>query len=36
MGLMQYIDNPETVKAAIRYEIKKNNIHDELHNPESV
>ena len=24
-GLMEYIDNPETVKAAIRYEVAKNN-----------
>jgi len=27
-GLIQYIDNPETVKAAIRYEAEKNNILD--------
>ncbi len=27
-GLMQYLDNPETVKAAIRYEVTKNNILD--------
>lgn len=27
-GLMQYIDNPETVKAAIRYEVVKNNMLD--------
>ncbi|MFC1539004.1 uroporphyrinogen decarboxylase family protein [Candidatus Latescibacterota bacterium] len=27
-SLMQYIDNPETVKAAIRYEVAKNNILD--------
>ncbi len=27
-GLMQYIDNPETVKAAIRYEVAKNNVLD--------
>lgn len=27
-GLMQYIDNPETVKAAIRFEVAKNNILD--------
>ncbi|MFC1650248.1 uroporphyrinogen decarboxylase family protein [Candidatus Latescibacterota bacterium] len=27
-SLMQYIDNPETVKAAIRYETAKNNILD--------
>ena len=24
-GLMQYMDNPETVRAAIRYEVEKNN-----------
>jgi len=28
-GLMQYIENPETVKAAIRYETRKNNLLDE-------
>ncbi|MDP2984625.1 MAG: uroporphyrinogen decarboxylase family protein, partial [Candidatus Latescibacter sp.] len=27
-GLMQYLDNPETVHAAIQYEVKKNNILD--------
>ncbi|MBT4484445.1 MAG: hypothetical protein HOC71_12305 [Candidatus Latescibacteria bacterium] len=27
-GLMQYIDNPDTVKAAIRYEVTKNNFLD--------
>ena len=27
-GLMQYIDNPDTVKAAIQYETRKNNILD--------
>ncbi len=27
-GLMQFLDNPETVKAAIKMEIKKNNILD--------
>ena len=27
-GLMQYLDNPETVKAAIRCEVEKNNILD--------
>lgn len=27
-GLMQYHDNPETVRAAYRYEVKKNNILD--------
>ena len=27
-SLMQYIDNPDTVKAAIRYEVAKNNILD--------
>jgi uroporphyrinogen-III decarboxylase len=27
-GLMQYIDNPETVKAAIRHEVMKNNLLD--------
>ncbi len=27
-GLMQYLENPETVKAAIRYEVAKNNILD--------
>ena len=27
-GLMQYYDNPETVRAAIQYEVKKNNILD--------
>jgi len=27
-GLMQYLDNPETVRAAIQYEVKKNNILD--------
>lgn len=27
-GLMQYLDNPETVRAAIRYEVEKNNLLD--------
>ncbi len=27
-GLMQYIDNPDTVKAAIRYEVARNNLLD--------
>ncbi|MCE5250377.1 uroporphyrinogen decarboxylase family protein [bacterium] len=27
-GLMEYLDNPETVKAAIRYEVAKNNLLD--------
>ena len=27
-GLMQYLDNPETVRAAIRYEVAKNNMLD--------
>ncbi len=27
-GLMQYMDNPETVRAAIRYEVEKNNCLD--------
>jgi uroporphyrinogen-III decarboxylase len=27
-GLMQYYDNPETLRAAYRYEIKKNNLLD--------
>jgi len=27
-GLIQYLDNPETVRAAIRYEIQKNNLLD--------
>ena len=27
-GLMQYLDNPETVKAAIRYEVAKSNMLD--------
>ncbi|MFC1552887.1 uroporphyrinogen decarboxylase family protein, partial [Candidatus Latescibacterota bacterium] len=27
-SLMQYIDNPDTVKAAIRYEVAKNNLLD--------
>ncbi len=27
-GLMQYLDNPETVKAAIKYEVAKNNLLD--------
>jgi uroporphyrinogen-III decarboxylase len=27
-GLMQYYDNPETVRAAYRYEVKKNNLLD--------
>ena len=30
-GLMQYIDNPETVKAAIRYEVEKGNLMDEIY-----
>ncbi len=30
-GLMQYIDNPETVKAAIRYEVEKGNRLDEIY-----
>ncbi len=30
-GLMQFIDNPETVKAAVRYEVKKNNLLDHVY-----
>jgi hypothetical protein len=30
-GLMQYIDNPQTVKAAIRYETRKNNTLDKYY-----
>jgi len=30
-GLMQYIDNPDTVKAAIRFEVAKNNILDKYY-----
>lgn len=27
-GLMQYLDNPDTVRSAIRYEVEKNNLLD--------
>ena len=30
-GLMQYVDNPETVKAAIRYEVEKSNQLDKIY-----
>ena len=30
-GLMQFFDNPETVKAAIRYEVEKNNLLDKVY-----
>jgi len=30
-GLMQYYDNPETVRAAYRYEVKRNNLLDSVY-----
>ena len=30
-GLMQYLDNPETVRAAIRYEVARNNLLDRFY-----
>ena len=30
-GLMQYVENPETVKAAIRYEVEKSKLMDKLY-----
>lgn len=30
-GLMQYLDNPETVRAAILYEVKRNNLLDRFY-----